>query len=256
MIEEKYIELMQRRLDGALSKSEQEKLQAYLADNPVAQEMDAGLKEVSDALAGVEILDAPKTLKGRIMNLVEARSAVKSTSSTPLSSLLDSFAGLFSVRHAYSFSAGAVAGIFILIMVFQFNGGLPGVGVSDIQGTMTPTSAPKFEIVDSKKISLTGVEGKIQVLATRNITIAEIHLSSVSEVQITVGFETSDYRFDGYRASGKAESTVEGGEIKLSHTGQDIHVLLFSGLGRSSSPIVVKILSDNDIYEVTLATAK
>ncbi len=264
MIEEEYIELIQRRIDGELTESEEEKLQAYLADNADARKMDAGLREVSNALAGIEILDAPRTLKGRIMNLVEARSAVESISSSPLSGLLDSFAALFSIRYAYSFSAGAIAGIFILAVIYQFNGGLSGIGDSDMRGTMVPSAAPKFEIVDSGKISLDGVEGEIQVFATRNVTMAEIHINSVSEIQISIGFEPSDYRFDGYRASGKTGATattestitVEGGIIQLSHIGQGSHVLLFSGLGRSSSPIVVKILSNNDIYEATFSTAK
>lgn len=261
MIEDKYIELMQRRLDGALAKSEEEELEAHLAVNPDARKMDAGLREISHTLSGMEMLDAPRTLKGRIMNLVEARSAVESTSSSPLSGLLDSFAGFFSVRHAYSFSAGAIAGVFILAMIFQFSGGIPGIGDSDMQGTMVPSEAPKFEVIDSRKISLDGVEGEIQVLATSNVAMAEIHISSVSEVQISVSFEPSDYRFDGYRASGESDEsestiTVDGGIIQLSHIGQGSHVLLFSWLGRSNSPIIVKMLSDNDIYEARLSTAK
>lgn len=265
MIEDKYIELMQRRIDSALSHSEKEELEAYLVGNADARKMDAGLREVSNALAGVDMLDAPRTLKGRIMNLVEARSAVESISSSPLSGLLDSFVAFFSVRHAYSFSAGAIAGIFILAMIYQFNGGI--IDDSDLRGTMIPSVAPKFEIVDSRNISLAGVEGEIRIFATRHVIMAEIQISSVSEVLISIGFEPADYRFDGYHASGatgaigatgasKSKITVEGGIIQLSHIGQDNHTLLFSGLGRASSPIIVKILSDNDIYEATFSTAK
>ena len=67
MIDNHYIELMNRQLDGFASQSEQKKLRQYLSENQEANEFFASLERAVQELRNVPRMASPVGLKDSIM---------------------------------------------------------------------------------------------------------------------------------------------------------------------------------------------
>ena len=130
-IRPEFLDLMQREIDGHLSKDEQVRLQNVLKHEAGAREEFENLREVAGILARVKDIDPPGDLKASVMAAVATgRKARKHRF------------GLFQprghvvLRYGYAVAVGVVVGVLIAPLIK----GLPwtGAGSTDVVGTVAP----------------------------------------------------------------------------------------------------------------------
>ena len=109
MIDEKYIELMNKEIDGLNTPQESAELKSYLKDEPEAQKQFNNLLDVSKSLEQLEEIEPSPELKKSIINSINWKKY--STKEKKRRSFLGFTQLKFNVKYAYVFTCGLILGI-------------------------------------------------------------------------------------------------------------------------------------------------
>lgn len=186
MMDEKLVDLVNRRIDGEATPEELRELESIRASN---EEVNAYLQEslaVCELLDSVPMEDPPARLAAGVAK--EIRGGVRRRS-RPLSFASRSEAR----RRNVVWLAGGVAAVLLVAIVLA-----PAVmrqaDTSHVSGTMTsPESAPE-PFVATARVSLPGVAGSVRATASGNEVVAAIGLDSGAEGEILLEFDADALR--------------------------------------------------------------
>lgn len=268
MVEQEYIELINKEIDGANSPRDTARLKKYLAKNPEAHRLYDQLVIVSNMLAEVKAVEPSANLKTNILGalrsskppIAEKRFAIKS-----LSDLLParSRRPLFqvSLRYAYVFALGVMAAIVFLAIFRPSRDDSEQLDVSDLYGTMVlPSSSGSMETTDHVGFHLNQADGAVTVKIAENLVLAQMHLQSAQELEMVIEFDESDLSLRAFTTSGGAPGpglSASRSTLKLAHQGDNTYLVIFANRTQHPTPLRVKIVSSGALlFEKSLATAR
>src|SRR3974377_2271828 len=111
MLDEKILELIHKEIDGVILPGERTVLDACRATNPEVAETERDLRIVASALGSVQPVEAPATLKSRVMNSISPSPRREPAYRRIAAPFFDVFRGRPGFRAAHAFSLGLIAGI-------------------------------------------------------------------------------------------------------------------------------------------------
>lgn len=238
MIDEKYIELIHKEIDGVIRPEEQRMLKAYLNENPEAQTLYRELLQTVQLLNQVEEIEPSANLKERIMSSIDPNKS-EAPRQKPASV---SFMFRWFVKPAYTFALGMIAGLLIYGLVVENliqkhspdTNGL--YGVMGINENMSGKKAQKVSVL------LPEIKGTISMRQAESAVRLEANLTTPYECDIIMEYDPSQIRFDGMPMKGRYAILENSDQfVRIKSSGQIQYNIYFTRLSQNPVPVNVKL---------------
>jgi hypothetical protein len=241
----KYLDMMNKAIDGELTPRERKHLDAYLASDDEANKLFQDLRLIGQQLETIGKEDPSPTMKAGIMNNLPHPRTVKQISSP---SIWDSISEFFNARPkfrlGYAFFVGLIAGA----VIFSIFSGISGdsMTLKDIQGTLLPAkylnSLPEGV---SDYFAFEKTSGELVFRYGDGILLGELSIRSGEDTEIILSLPRNLIHLTTVSrdipGSLFIESTED--EIRIQHTGMATYQMLFTDSTRFEGPVNLKIVS-------------
>lgn len=242
MVDEKYIELINKEIDGANSAAVQAELQAYLVDHEEAQQLLSDLQKLALMLDRVPEVDPPEGLRSRIL----AASPMRQRNTKRQWHTRVAISRYFNLRPAwgYKIAGGFVLAILILVIVI-FDKSI--LDLSDLTGSLVSRDSQEgFRIAGQLAIDSKDVDGFIVVRISNAALSVDIDLIAPNSITFRVEFDSVAIGFAAFEplADFTGDLDVGEGNLKLTSAGAIKTTMIFDRKTHGAPPLTFKIYSN------------
>ena len=243
MIDERYIELINKELDGVNTESESNELEQFLSENAEALQYYDELLRAASALKRIEHVEPPSFLKTHILNSVEALPAPVRTGFTWVNKVLDVFRQRPKARYAVVFASGLCVGIMILIIADQWrHDEIPDP--AKISGSMgLPAEIARLHKIDSVILDGAGFRGVFKTLrGDGNITV-ECAVAANDNLRVELSADPKELKFVAVNRLGGTDNDVmaTGGRVIFTGTKSEHGLITYTEVASPRQPIEVRV---------------
>ena len=244
-----YLQLIHKEVDGIIEPNEQAKLYEYLNENPEAQILLQDLKQTANLLDSVEAVEPPQHLRHQIIQQVRVINKYKSGKTTTVVSWITGFFAVPGPKLAYAFALGIVAGIFIYALLFTGIANKNPLNNGDLTGTIGLDNSEALVELKNIPVDLTDINGNIRVKTLNDKILIDLNLNPIRNANILINYEPSDLDFFDLKPTEVSKSSIEidNGTINMTFYQKSSYLLVFQKLARKTIPIKLSILSDEQI---------
>jgi hypothetical protein len=255
MVEQKYIELMQKEIDGSISYLEKSRLASFLKGSEEARELHQQLRRVHDCLVDTPLVDPPESLRPNIMSKIVPRPRPTVARAIHGPSLWESLVARFRLQPAIPFAVGVVLGVLALVPVISTRQGGNDIDSSRLIGTLLNAGADA-QVIDSKIVSFGLVRGSLEVRALDGWVLVDVALKSPDQISLVMDFDSDDISFYGLTNLDQGTTFLESSptELKLTHTGVQHYYLAFADNPKRAAEIAFRLESGGEIYQEAIRT--
>ena len=242
MIEERYIELMNREIDRANSEIETAELGRYLESSEEARMYYDQLRDLAAAFERAGEITPPTGLDQIILSSIADREARRAASRERFS--IRAFLHPKS-KLAYAFAAGVVLGLIIMAIIFRWPAGTPSPGVADLYGALAGRSAGALFSVESTRIDEPGLSGTVEVRYLEHAIQVALALTAENETEIDLA-PAGGLLLIAFRAQQASRPYGLGASaehIEITFTGRCDDALLFADERGSHAPVALRVSS-------------
>ncbi len=188
MIEKRYIELMNKELDGANTPDESAALRSFLASSEEARRMYDELRGVAGMFAAAGEVTPPRDMKRTIMAAIAGREAFRGARRAERRRFLDVLTVLTPrKRVACSFAAGAAFGLAALIILLR---AMPQTGEldrKDLYGTLAGRRGAE-DVIASESVSIetADVSGRVTARYLDTSLAVALDLDAPQEIEVVL----------------------------------------------------------------------
>jgi uncharacterized protein involved in outer membrane biogenesis len=164
-----------------------------------------------------------------------------------------------SYKYALSFSAGIIAGLFIFFLFGGNFGIVPPMDHTDLTGSiLLKDETGSFESIDKIEISEANIHANIASKVAKGLVLIEANISTISETEFTLQFDSDDLLLDAFRHSGdtQPEMVLTDGRITFTNSGENRFAFVFKDLTSTVSHITFKVDAGTLPYEKTISSGK
>jgi len=243
MIDERYIELINKELDGFNTEAESKKLEDFLSDNAEALQYYDELLRAASVLKRIEEVEPPSFLKTHILNSVKALPAPTQTGFGWINHLLDLFRQRPVVRYTVVFASGLCVGILLLVVADQWRQEeMPDT--AKVSGSMVlPRELSSLQKIDSVVLDGSGFRSFFKTLrGDRNITV-ECTITASENLRVELSADLDELKFVGVNRLGGTDNDVmaTGGRVVFTGTRSEHGLITFADLATPQQPIGVRL---------------
>lgn len=253
MIDERYIELMNGEIDGVNSPEESAEWRDYLDTHAEARRCYNDLCQLAGMFDQTKELEPPRELRERILLSISTRERETEPPGF-IGTITAPFRNKPRRKLAFAFCAGAVIGICLFFIFTRITPiGTPG-DFEGLTGTLRIDPGVRVLIAEPVDFDLNEVTGHARISYTDERILAELELSSKSEIEVIFHYE-KDIHLEGLTVSGPGSHTTETKEeeTRLLHNGDRDYVFVFRNYMRAKPPINIRILAGGDqLFEETV----
>ncbi len=195
MIDEKYIELMHKELDGVISAGERKLLMGYLLEHADAKIFYQELKETVVLLDKVPQADVPEKMRERIMNSINKEKYARDPYRGNVPEMIQNWFSSPRPKMAFTFALGVLFGI-IVIVLWPLN---IRVDNSSLYGTMGLEKQMYNPVVESVSVHTNGIKGSIKVVQTKDLIRIETDLRGEEQYDLFVEYDNEHLLFENFR---------------------------------------------------------
>ena len=247
MIDEKYIELIHKEIDGIIQPGELGMLKAYLNENPEAQTLYRELQQTVQLLNQVEEIEPSLNLKERIMSSIDSN---KSEAPRPQKATV-SFMSRWFVKPAYTFALGVIAGLLVYGLVVENMIQKHSPDTNGLYGTIGIDENMGSKKAEKVSVMLPEIKGTISMRQAENAVRLEANLTTPYECDIILEYDPSQIRFDGMPMQGRY-AVLENSDqfVRIKSSGQIQYKMYFTRLTQNPAPVTVKLfVSGTERYD-------
>jgi hypothetical protein len=251
MIEDRYIELMHKEIDGVCSEKERVELRAYLKESPEASRQYEQLVAIARMFSDIKELEPPPQLRENLLSAVFGKFGERKEREPSLS-LIEVFRLTFNRKFAYAFTAGLVVGICLFALLFRAVPSMVPGDLDHLYGTLaTRERQADLFSADPIEFNLPEISGSLYIQHTSDKIVVTMNLSSESRVRIV--FEYNDnFRFEGLMALDNRDYAlmVTSNSVELTHIGSRNYVAVLKGPLTTRTAVDMKVFAeDNLLFE-------
>ena len=243
MIDERYIELINKELDGFNTGSESKELEQFLSENDEALKYYDELLRTASALKRVEQVEPPSFLKTHILNSVKALPVPIRSGFGWVNNVLDLFRQRPIARYAVVFASGLCVGILLLLIADPWRqDGMPDA--SKVSGSMVlPTEIARMQKIDSVSLNGSGFRSVFKTLrGDGNITV-ECAVAASENLRLELSADPKELKFVGVNRLGGTDNDVmsTGGRVIFTGTKSEHGLITFAEIASPQQPIEVRV---------------
>ena len=242
MVEQQYLELIHKDIDGAITPEEQAQLQAYLSTNPEVRKIHRELSGLARALDDLPALDPPLGLKRGIMGRIAAG---KNRAGQRLGGIIEHPGNAGRWKLAYGFVAGMAAGFLLLALAGEIFHAETTLNIADLQGTLVISEAPDAETAAGQSLEAPGINGALHLRHSADTGILALDISAAGETGIDLSYDATALQLSGFiaREGGIAALENQNGRIRFDHRGSNRYSLIFRKISAGDPPTLKLELS-------------
>jgi len=216
MLDKSLTDLINCKIDGALTSEEEVRLARRVTADPDAKSLLDDLSHQGILVQGMGDVEPPPSLKPSIMRAI-ARPALRPGRSWIAGSFAQFFSTRRRVQYAFAFSGGVVAGMFILAVGL----GILRVGTheeSDAAGTsLIESTTPGFKPIEERTIAFGELQGKISTASGRGEHQITLQLKGPEDTRVLLALHPETVSVAGIESldGGPGEYTILPGGIEL-----------------------------------------
>lgn len=192
MINQRYLELINRDIDNTISEDERNVLNKYLKTNPDAYSIHQDLQETEKLLDKLPDNDPSANLKKRILNSIDFNLYSVKKKKSFVRYLSAAFSGSRR-KLTTSFALGMVTGIFLLSIIFYAAFYINTSELNNVFGTM---GLPETEVVRSVEVNSQDIAGKLEIGKATNHYEVYVNLKSTTKYTLQIEFDKSILKID------------------------------------------------------------
>lgn len=221
MMDKKYIELIEKEIEGTITSEEKAVLRKWMEKESEAKEIYEEQIQVSKLLSQISTIEPPPDLKKRIVNSVHLKGdAVKIRKPVLRPSI-----SKYTPRLAMAFGAGVLVGILLHIVFFTDPYRMSS---RDLTGTIGLHERGYFKTVAEMPIKGSDVKGVMIITQYRDHLGCEVNLVSTDDVELLVEFDPFHIEFQGYKPFSRSRIVIENGENYIrSLNSAEVHFVSF-----------------------------
>jgi hypothetical protein len=250
-MEERYIELMNKEIDGLNDPSESHELQKYLDANKEARGFYEDLLRMANAFRRMEEVQPPSNLKIRILNsLGRGSNAVRSRSNW-IAALVETFRRRPITRYALVFASGLCVGVLFFVFANPWRQGSTS-DTSKASGSMALLpDLSHLLVVDSAHIESDGIDGTFRTFRSGRNVLVEIAVNASENVRVEMNSDPSELAFGGISRLAGTEGlvSVTQGKIVLTDVKSDHIAVAFSSAGEIHRSVEGRIYKGDVIVQ-------
>ena len=253
-MEEQYIELINREIDGLNNPSESERLRKLLSSDDEARKYYEDLSQISGTLKRMEEVQPPASLKSRILN-----SAILNTvGSRPrvglFANLADNFRHCPLTRYSLVFASGLCVGILFFVLANPWHQEIASDSSKLSGSTILLPEPALLPMIDSAQIQGEGTSGTFKTFNSGETVMVEIDVHSVERVRVELNSDPAELTFGGIKNLTESECSVSvtQGKIVLADVESDRTVVAFSGRGDVRRALEGRIYKGNSLIQSVL----
>jgi hypothetical protein len=222
MIDEKYIELINKEIDKEINPKEKALLHEYLNSNSEAKNLYDELIASENLLDRLPDNDPSVNLKKQILNSLDKSKYSRVEKHSRFRTFI--YQTIFQTRYkiAFTFTLGLLAGLFIYSLLFNNQ----ATEHNNIYGTIGINS----EVIKSIPVEASNIGGKLDIKWINNNLGLDFSLNSPEQYNLALKFNPDKTKFDNISFFGKNKIKLDSEEniLKLSESGNHNYLLLFS----------------------------
>jgi len=243
MIDKKYIELMNKEIDGEITTIEQQRLHSYLSANPEAQKFHDELCQTSELLSKMPGVAPAPNIKKYVMNSIDLTRYSKATKPGRLKSLVANLLVKPSPKLAYAFALGILVGILVYSTLLENVIYKRGMDVTDFYGTIGVDEKAGFKTIQTIPIVLSEIDGTIAIKRLENIVVIEADLSTQQETEMRIEYDKTHLEFSHFSSGSRSKIAIDfgGNDVRASALGDMQYRLFFKAVVADGKPIVLKL---------------
>ena len=246
-MENKYQQLIHKELDGLLTPSEKEELDAALQTDPELQKLYKELRQMSEQLNQVTQIEPPPSLKKQILESIDFKKYHPKNKNQEWLIRISQWFAEPRFRLAYGLAAGIILGILSSLFI------LPGLitqshlQIKDLYGTI---GIHENDLNVIKEISVTenSFQGAFKVKSYWNIVGFEISFKTGVDTEIQLEYDRNLLVFRGITTLESETTDLESiaNRITLTASQQGNFLVLFEKLSTSIFPITLKVNQEGE----------
>lgn len=259
MIDEKYIDIIDKAAIGTATSSELDQLKKYLEVNEEAREYYNKVIRLSGVLDLADNVSPPPDLKNNIMAKIQSNRYVNTYQGKIFKNYFAYVRSIFKRKYVIAFSIGAVFGIILLLLLTN-----PGnidfyVNDSDAIGSMLLKNiSDDSHVIDTYSVNTRNVNGLIETIRRNDIIILNLDLVSENNVVLTIIFDENDLEYMGFiqQEISNKDLEIRPGKIIISYEGiAKDRIFLKDKVGLNShTSIGIQPDSEGDSIKINLRT--
>ncbi len=227
MTEKKYIELINKEVDGLISEKEKHQLHEYLEKDLQAKNLYQETTNTSELLKQVIEVEPSPNLKKRILNSIELKSyAPEYTKKSVRSSISEWFTNL-NPRSVYAFAAGVIIGLIIYSVFLTNMVQEQSMNNSNFYGTIGIPENANIRQQDQISLNFPDVKGTVGFYKFDNIVWFEIDIINSDRCMMAFKFEPTKIIFDSFKPLNHSNNSVRNEKNKVTiAVNENSHFLL------------------------------
>jgi hypothetical protein len=255
MIDNRYLELMNKEIDGQNSSAESAELRGYLESNTEARTYYAELCGVVEVFGEAGEVQPPGNMEQRILSSINERRALEDVRREKTSRL----SNIFSPRKklGFAFAAGIAVGLVVLLVIYRALPESSSLRMKDLYGTLAERETARSVVsAEPADFSLPEVSGTASVKYLDGAFVAALELTSAREIEIAISVPEEGV-LENFNSRQCAPSAVHsaGGNITLRTTGRCDFTVTFRDSRNAHPPVNVRIFADGtSIFEKTIGS--
>jgi|GEM_PF-3184780 len=249
MIDERYVELINKELDGFNTESESKELQQFLSENGEALQYYDELLRAASALKRVDQVEPPSFLKTHILNSIKSLPVPVRSGLGWMNTVLDLFRQRPSVRYGVVFASGLCIGILLFAIVGPWRrDGMPLA--SKVSGSMVSrTEISRLHVIDSVALDGSGFQSVFKTFRGDGNVTVECAVEADENLRLELSADPRELKFMGFNRLGGTDIDViaTGGKIVFTGAKSEHGLITFTEVASPQQPIEVRIYKEGTV---------
>ena len=237
------IELIHKEMDGIITPSEKQELEAELNKDPDLRRLQQELKQTSEILRQVPPLEPSPSLKKKIINAIDFSRYASRIERTDWLSRLTGWLWAPKFRLAYATAAGMAMGIVLSLLLLQSRFSNEPIPLSELYGTIG-INDKNYETLNEFTINLEGIDGLVKLNSYRDMVWAELKLATDQPSEIHFNYNEHKLSFKAWRPidEGRTILETEKNLVKIRSEKQCHCLVLFRKSKNNFYPLTLHIM--------------
>lgn len=250
MIDETYIELMHKEIDGIIDPEERDELHNYITRNDEANNLYKDLIQTAKLLKDIPVVSPPRSLKTQIMDSLDWGKYQRKASKPDLGSILANWFFRPRYKLAYAFAIGIVVGVFLYAFFFSTMNMQEPINNTDLYGTIGLNAGKDLRDLQNIPIDLNEISGHINLRQFKEFIVFDVNLKSNAAFNLSLQYGSQSYQFRGFHRDSNNNVLLkeDNNSIEISSDSENARYLVFfNKLGQKPNPIDLKILQAGQV---------
>ena len=245
MLDKKYIDLINKEIDGFITQDEKDDLLNHLKENEEAQQYYSEMIRTDDLLSNVKNIYPSPNLKKRVLNSLDTELYKNVKKESFIKSIIPNKLFQPKLRLAFTFALGVVAGLLLYSAFFTNIYQQEPINATDLYGTIGISK----NVVENINVELLEINGSISLNRINNLFLLENNFNSVDEFLVKYQFNPKQVTFFNFSPLDSEPYSIKKGNkfFQTFCSGDNNFKINFKLLSQEGSYITVKLLQSGKL---------